>query len=297
MSLFDTFGPVAGPSGEANSRRKLERLRAFTLIELLVVIAIIAILAALLLPALTKAKQKAVTTACLNNCKQIGLGSVMYSDDYEQVILPHATAPPSWPPANDGSWVVQFTGAGAGFFWPDILRHYNYLKALKAYDCPALRVINSVLTYSTNHVLGIGMNYPEIAVWVDPTDTTGQYTHGLKMASVARPVDCLGFADAGTVVTPRDLNPDLWRADPQAASGANAASGGGTIYFETPSDYTVYPVSGKAFSIPRHNGRLNAIFMDGHAQIIRNSSIGYKFSRTDGRALWARNHNGLYYNQ
>ena len=60
------------------------KYKGFTLIELLVVIAIIAILAAILFPVFAQSREKARTTSCLSNMKQIGFGRMMYVHDYDE---------------------------------------------------------------------------------------------------------------------------------------------------------------------------------------------------------------------
>jgi prepilin-type N-terminal cleavage/methylation domain-containing protein/prepilin-type processing-associated H-X9-DG protein len=267
-------------------KTEMKTQRGFTLIELLVVIAIIAILAALLLPALSRAKAKAKSNNCISNEKQVMLAMKLYLDDNSGNMIPLWIQQDA---AGAGSWnydasiyVIQNPN---WLWWPDKLRLGGYAAAQSTFSCPALTQPATDAkggSVSANYSLGMGMNYPEYGC-INPLPGFSSPVYGAaRENSVGQPSQSIVFADAAALSNPNEPNPDNW----------TEIQGTGSAYFRVPSDVAAYAV-GDSRSVPRHSGRVNAAFFDGHVAAVKNSSIGYNLQRTDYAALWPRNNNGL----
>ena len=138
------------PANPRSERRSQTVRQGFTLIELLVVIAIIAILAAMLLPALSKAKERALRVNCASNLRQIGIGLFSYASDESDKL------PPNRVNATSGSvWYPYEVGRKSGTSWssgPHNLGSLWITKNIpdgKVFYCPSSRRFPGNFRYDT----------------------------------------------------------------------------------------------------------------------------------------------------
>jgi prepilin-type N-terminal cleavage/methylation domain-containing protein/prepilin-type processing-associated H-X9-DG protein len=236
--------------------------RAFTLIELLVVIAIIAILAAMLLPALSSAKQKAVRIACMNNLKQMTLFCQIYTDDNNDR-FPVATVSWSAPDIYNNWWGAEICGGSTN----------NY----KLFHDPAVNAPiteNGVLwswAFSFD-LVGYGYN----SYFLDCTPNTP----GQQPVSINTAAGRVGFNDQsgfkrGNVLTPTDC---MIFGDKQPKGPSSNPTASGSLWWR---DACMIPNLGTGFEgvdTIRHNGGKfpgvgNVGFSDGHSESRKDSNI------------------------
>jgi prepilin-type N-terminal cleavage/methylation domain-containing protein/prepilin-type processing-associated H-X9-DG protein len=263
--------------------RQTARREAFTLIELLVVIAIIAILAAILFPVFAQAREKARQTSCLSNLKQIGLGAVMYAQDYDEVF-----------PGNFANGAYQQ-------YWFTVLPPYiqkgqgniggfsrdNASVAGGVYTCPSAAPDENVLD-STNYpgktltyviagptawynFLGAGVRGggPPMAAYTRPAETAWLTDNGMKRNGPDRVLIQRGDT------APRRIFRGLSLVGGVTAVGTGPASDAPTAVLDVASvaDGIRTPYTGFRRIAYRHSGGSNLSFVDGHAKWFKAEAI------------------------
>ncbi len=221
--------------------------RGFTLIELLVVIAIIAILAAILFPVFAKARERAKQTSCLNNMKQLGTSAIMYHGDFDDYVVPYAV------------WGKKYY---TGLLEP-------YIKSKDAFVCPSSRVnVNKPADWESYGMrTSFGVNWYICSAIGNPANPYP----GTKLSRLKNPAGIIWSADSEVVdATTAGLPPEKWKVDPAEATN------GQFYYFYLPqrpwngdpAPEWSQPVIKMVRPFPRHVGRVNCGFFDGHVQSV-----------------------------
>ncbi len=228
---------------------------AFTLIELLVVIAIIAILAAMLLPALSKSKQKAIGIKCVSNNKQVALAMFMYANDHNDRL----------PPINEGGW-TGFTPN----WWFVILDKGNYItrttESNNVWRCPAVKdpdLSSSVAAFFGQQMFGYGpMEDNETGVKGVVrfgTDPNGMPLGSRKLSQISSSqIWLMGDVGVPKVTTPVSVQPAGYYTE--------------IVTYQPSIANSRTPVGGFTFGPPfkqpgcRHDGRAVFTACDGHAE-------------------------------
>jgi prepilin-type N-terminal cleavage/methylation domain-containing protein/prepilin-type processing-associated H-X9-DG protein len=239
--------------------------QAFTLIEVLVVIAIVAILAALLLPALTKARERGLAIVCLNNTRQLAVACQLYTDDHNGM-LPYNLGMSGHPESsyrtdlnwvnNVMTWDVSSDNTNTATITKAALGSYVSGNAA-VYRCPsdhALSAVqsatgwnNRIRSYSMNALVG---NAGAFSTNGYNSNDPG-YRQFFKLAQMPRPADIFVFLDEHP-----DSIDDGYFVNKQTASGAYASS------VVTYPEWTDLPGS-------YHNRSAAFSFADGHSSLHR----------------------------